>query len=122
MVRLDSRDADFAAAFARLLSVKREISEDVDETVRGIIAGVVAGGDAALVDYTRRFDRFGEDFTVDSLRVTPAEIEAAAREVLSAPGRAGEEHAVRRREVRWHRSGGATIWVAVTTTVIRSAA
>ncbi|MCJ2045796.1 histidinol dehydrogenase [Methylobacterium sp. J-078] len=77
MVRLDSRDADFAEAFTRLLSVKREISEDVDETVRGIIAGVVAGGDAALVDYTRRFDRFGEDFTVASLRVTPAEIEAA---------------------------------------------
>ncbi|KQO67814.1 histidinol dehydrogenase [Methylobacterium sp. Leaf89] len=77
MVRLDSRDEDFAEAFARLLSVKREISEDVDETVRGIIAGVVAGGDAALVDYTRRFDRLGEDFTVASLRVTPAEIEAA---------------------------------------------
>ncbi|MCK2055010.1 histidinol dehydrogenase [Methylobacterium sp. 37f] len=77
MVRLDSRDGDFAAAFARLLSVKREISEDVDETVRGIIAGVVAGGDDALVDYTRRFDRLGEDFTVASLRVTPAEIEAA---------------------------------------------
>ncbi|GJE15814.1 histidinol dehydrogenase [Methylobacterium marchantiae] len=77
MVRLDSRDADFAAAFTSLLSVKREISEDVDETVRGIIAGVVSGGDAALVDYTRRFDRLGEDFSTATLRVTPEEVKAA---------------------------------------------
>ena len=77
MVRLDSRSPDFAAAFARLLTVKREISEDVDDTVRGIIAGIVAGGDAALVDYTRRFDRLGEGFSAASLRVTEAEIAAA---------------------------------------------
>ena len=50
MIRLESSAADFADSFARLLTVKREISEDVDETVRGIIAGVVAGGDGALVD------------------------------------------------------------------------
>lgn len=77
MIRLDSRAADFADSFARLLTVKREISEDVDETVRGIIAGVVAGGDTALVDYTRRFDRVGADFTAASLRVTADEIRAA---------------------------------------------
>lgn len=77
MVRLDSREPSFAEDFAHLLTVKREISEDVDETVRDIIAGVVAGGDAALVDYTRRFDRLGEGFTAASLRVTPAEIAAA---------------------------------------------
>ncbi|NEU10639.1 histidinol dehydrogenase [Methylobacterium sp. BTF04] len=77
MVNLDSRDADFAQSFAHLLTVKREISEDVDETVRAIIAGVIAGGDAALVDYTRRFDRVDAGFTVDSLRVSAAEIAAA---------------------------------------------
>ena len=38
MVRLDSRDPDFAGAFARLLTAKREIAEDVDEAVRAIIA------------------------------------------------------------------------------------
>ncbi|GJE25444.1 histidinol dehydrogenase [Methylobacterium organophilum] len=77
MIRLDSRDSGFAEGFRRLLSVKREIAEDVDETVRGIIAGVVSGGDAALVDYTRRFDRLGEDFSPARLRVTPDEVEAA---------------------------------------------
>ncbi|WP_375409058.1 histidinol dehydrogenase [uncultured Methylobacterium sp.] len=77
MIRLDSRDAGFGQDFQRLLSVKREISEDVDETVRGIIAGVAAGGDEALVDYTRRFDRVGEGFSVSTLRVTEEEVEAA---------------------------------------------
>ncbi|MDR7035519.1 MULTISPECIES: histidinol dehydrogenase [Methylobacterium] len=77
MIRLDSTQPDFAQAFARLLTVKREISEDVDETVRGIIAGVTAGGDAALVDYTRRFDRLGEDFSPARLAVTAEEVDAA---------------------------------------------
>lgn len=77
MVRLDSSDPTFAQDFARLLTVKREIAEDVDEAVRGIIAGVVSGGDAALVDYSRRFDRLGEDFSQASLRVGEAELAAA---------------------------------------------
>ncbi|MGU3536371.1 histidinol dehydrogenase [Methylobacterium sp. A54F] len=77
MVRLDSSSPTFAKDFARLLSVKREVSEDVDETVRGIIAGVVAGGDDALVDYTRRFDRLGADFTPETLAVTADEIDRA---------------------------------------------
>jgi histidinol dehydrogenase len=77
MIRLDSRAPDFAQAFKRLLGLKREIAEDVDETVRGIIAGVVSGGDAALVDYTRRFDRLGQDFAPAALRITAEEVEAA---------------------------------------------
>jgi histidinol dehydrogenase len=74
--RLDARDADFARAFASLIGLKREVSEDVDETVKGIIADVVARGDDALIDYTRRLD--GLDLTPDRLRVGDAEIEAAA--------------------------------------------
>ncbi|CAO4165078.1 histidinol dehydrogenase [Methylorubrum populi] len=77
MIRLDSRSPDFAEAFKRLLSLKREIAEDVDETVRGIIAGVVSGGDTALVEYTRRFDRLGQDFSERALRITAEEVEDA---------------------------------------------
>ncbi|HEX8416161.1 MAG TPA: histidinol dehydrogenase, partial [Methylobacterium sp.] len=80
MVRLDSRDPNFSSAFADLLTVKREISEDVDETVRGIIAGVIARGDAALVEDTRRFDRLGADFSAGDLRITQEEIAAAIRD------------------------------------------
>ncbi len=77
MVRLDSRAPRFSADFARLLTAMREIAGDVDEAVRAIIAEVVARGDAALVDYTRRFDRLGAAFSQASLRVTEAEIDAA---------------------------------------------
>ncbi len=77
MVRIDSRDQDFAKAFAHLLTMKREISEDVDDAVRKIIADVVEKGDDALVAYTRRFDRLGADFSAERLRIGPDEVQAA---------------------------------------------
>ncbi|WP_298952577.1 histidinol dehydrogenase [uncultured Methylobacterium sp.] len=80
MLRLDSRDPDFGPSFSRLLAVKREVAEDVDEAVRAIIADVAARGDDALVEYSRRFDGHGPDFSAASLRVSEAEIEAALRE------------------------------------------
>jgi histidinol dehydrogenase len=74
--RLDARDDAFPRALASRLGLKREASEDVDETVRAIIADVVRRGDEALIDYTRRFDAM--DLTADRLRVSEAEIDAAA--------------------------------------------
>lgn len=56
-LRLDRTAADFDARFTAFLATKREVSEDVDATVRDIIARVRAEGDAALIDYTARFDR-----------------------------------------------------------------
>jgi histidinol dehydrogenase len=73
--RLDAREASFAGAFARLLAMKREVSEDVDEAVRAIIEDVAARGDEALIDYTRRFD--GLELTSGTLRISDAEIDAA---------------------------------------------
>ncbi|HEY8384319.1 MAG TPA: histidinol dehydrogenase [Microvirga sp.] len=74
--RLDARDSDFPRAFAALLGTKREVSEDVDQAVRAIIDDVIARGDAALIDYTSRFDAL--DLTAETLRVSDGEIEAAA--------------------------------------------
>ncbi len=74
-LRLSTRDRDFAARFDSLLRMKREASEDVDEAVRAVIADVRARGDAALIDYSRRWDRL--DLTPETLRVAPAEIDAA---------------------------------------------
>jgi histidinol dehydrogenase len=75
-IRLDARAADFEARFADFLAGKREAAADVEEAVRAIIADVAARGDAALVELTRKFDRI--DMAPAGLRVTPAEIEAAA--------------------------------------------
>jgi histidinol dehydrogenase len=72
---LDSQSADFADKFRDFLSVKREASPDVEATVRGIIADVRKRGDAALADYTLKFDRV--DLAKMGMRVTAAEIDAA---------------------------------------------
>jgi histidinol dehydrogenase len=74
-LRLDAQAADFADGFRAFLDVKREASADVEQTVRAIIAEVASHGDAALIDYTRKFDRV--DLTKAGLRVSAAEIDAA---------------------------------------------
>src|SRR4051812_45891551 len=74
-LRLDYGQADFEGRFRALLAVKRESAADVGRVVEDILADVAARGDAALIDYTRRLD--GHDIDRDSLRIRPAEIEAA---------------------------------------------
>ena len=56
-LRLDGTTPDFGERFSALLATKREISEDVDAVARAIIADVRTRGDAALIDYSQRFDR-----------------------------------------------------------------
>ena len=56
-IRLDSRADDFAARFGAFLAAKREAAADVEGAVRGIIDAVKAKGDAALVEFTNKFDR-----------------------------------------------------------------
>ena len=60
-LRLDSRDPGFADAFTALVEGRREADEDVSRDVRAIVAAVRATGDAALADYTKRFDRHDLD-------------------------------------------------------------
>src|SRR5215467_15147644 len=74
-IRLDSRTADFDARFRDFLATKREAAADVEAAVRAIIAEVVAGGDRALIELTREFDRV--DLERVGMRVMPAEIAAA---------------------------------------------
>lgn len=73
---LDTRDPGFAAAFAALLAAKRESAADVDAAVARIIDDVAARGDAALVEYTNRFDRVSLDAA--RLRLTADEIASGA--------------------------------------------
>jgi histidinol dehydrogenase len=77
-LRLDAAAPGFAAAFAAFLAAKRETAADVDAVVAAIIDDVVARGDAALIDYTKRFDRL--TLTAETLRIPAVEITAAARQ------------------------------------------
>jgi histidinol dehydrogenase len=74
-LRLDAAAAGFEAAFTTLLNSKREAAADVDAVVAAIIADVRRRGDAALIDYTKRFDRLA--LTPATLRIPAAEIDAA---------------------------------------------
>jgi histidinol dehydrogenase len=86
MRRLSTADPAFAEDFAALLAQARETTETVGTEVAAIIAAVRVHGDAALCDYTNRFDRV--TVTAGDLRVTAAEITAAkaavAPELLAA--------------------------------------
>ena len=75
-VTLATRDPGFEAGFRRLLEAKRETAADVDATVAAIIEDVIRRGDAALIDYTRRFD--GVDLAARGLRLTRREIAEGA--------------------------------------------
>jgi histidinol dehydrogenase len=81
-IRLDTRQGDFESAFAALLSMKREISEEVDQVVAAIINDVQVRGDSAVIDYTTRFDKLA--LTPATLRVSDAEIETATAKCDSA--------------------------------------
>jgi histidinol dehydrogenase len=75
--RLTSTDADFSDRFRAFLAVKREVSADVDQAVRAIINDIAERGDAALIELTRKYDRL--DLTPATLRVSAAELDAAAK-------------------------------------------
>ena len=77
-LRLDSSAASFEADFTALLNSKRETAADVDAAVAEIIAGVRARGDAALLDYTERFDRL--KLTAEELRIPEADLDAAVKD------------------------------------------
>src|SRR5712675_1645602 len=76
-VRLDRSSADFDQRFAAFLAAKREVSADVERATRAIVGDVAARGDAALIEATRKFDRL--EIAASGLRVTAAEIDAAAK-------------------------------------------
>ena len=74
-LRLSTTDSDFPSAFTALVDARREADEDVSRDVTAILKAVRAGGDAALADYTQRFDR--HDLNVSGWAVTAGETRTA---------------------------------------------
>lgn len=81
-LRLDINDADFEAKFSCFLDARRGAAGDVAEVVAAIIEDVRQRGDAALIDYARRFDRWEASAT--AIRVGRDEIKQAAAACDSA--------------------------------------
>ena len=76
MRRFNARDPGFDAAFDAFLAERRGSAPDVDAAVAEIIEAVRDEGLAAVLRYTRRFDR--ADLDEASVGVSAAEIEAGA--------------------------------------------
>ena len=74
--RLTTSDADFGARLDALLAFESAQDASVEQTVAAILADVKTRGDAALIEYTRRFD---------GLRATSmAELELSQNELQAA--------------------------------------
>lgn len=93
MLRLDASAPGFSEDFTELVNARRESDEDVQRDVAKIIAAVRDQGDAAVRDFTRRFD--GHDLEAGGWRVDPAYCRSA-REGLPRELRAALELAAER--------------------------
>ena len=69
-LRLNHSTPDFPDRFTELVNTTRDVTPDVRDAVSAIIADVRRRGDAALVEYTQKFDRcdpgLGEPIDIDS--------------------------------------------------------
>jgi histidinol dehydrogenase len=104
MVRIRSlrSDApDFEAGFAALVAQMEELDAGVETRVRDIIARVRAEGDAALLEFTRRFDR-REVRSAAELEVGRARLDAALAAIPAARRRALDAAATRVRRYHEH--------------------
>ncbi|MHB8352870.1 MAG: histidinol dehydrogenase [Burkholderiales bacterium] len=92
--RFNSVAPDFDVALAQLTAFESAQDPAVDEAVAGIVAEVRQRGDAALLEYTRRFDRWQAD-SAAALELSPALLQQTL-EGLPALQRAALEEAARR--------------------------
>ena len=74
--RFSSADADFKQRLDDLLAFESAQDESVDRTVAAILADVKARGDAAVVEYTNRFDRLAVK-SIAELELTRSELQHA---------------------------------------------
>jgi histidinol dehydrogenase len=82
-LRLSTAQADFEGAFSRRLFWSGDADAAIEQRVQDILADVQARGDAAVLDYTRRFDRVHAP-SVAALELSQAELQAAFDSIAPA--------------------------------------
>ncbi|MFA5520765.1 MAG: histidinol dehydrogenase [Castellaniella sp.] len=105
ITRLDSRDSDFDARLRGLLAYETAEDESIERATNEILRRVRNEGDAAVLDYTRRFDQV-EAATMADLEIGTEEcrealdgLEPALRDALqTAAGRIRRYHEHQRSE------------------------
>ncbi len=81
--RLDTRRAEFESEFAAINAVEVAFDAAIESAVESVLADVRSRGNAALLEYTHRFDRFDAP-SVAALEITPAEMRAALDDLPAA--------------------------------------
>lgn len=101
MRRLDSRQPDFNRELDQLTAWEDELDLAVDNTVRQILANVSSRGDAALLEYTARFDQL-DAASVADLEISQQRLQQALESITAEQRDALEQAAQRIREFHQH--------------------
>jgi histidinol dehydrogenase len=94
MRTLDTRHPTFDAQFADLVAIDTAIDREIERVAEAIVEDVRLRGDAALLEYTNRYDRMRAS-TVTELEIGPGEMRAAL-DSIPIEQRAALETAARR--------------------------
>ncbi len=105
--RLTTEDPQFWPRLDRLLAWERVSDDAVQDAVRGILRQVRSRGDAAVVEYTNRFDRMAVD-SMSALEVPAGRLTAALAAIPVAQRQALERAAGRIRA--YHRRQLQSSW------------
>jgi histidinol dehydrogenase len=97
MRRLSTTQPDFEQRLAELLAFESAQDPQVDTTVAAILADVKQRGDAAVLEYTARFDGVKAD-TLAALEIPQSELQAALARIPAVRRTALEAAAARVRE------------------------
>ena len=76
ITRLDSKSPDFQAQLATLLAFSADTDKAISDTVEAIVSAVRQRGDAAVLEYTARFDRL-DVASMAELELPKARLQAA---------------------------------------------
>ncbi|WP_444910296.1 histidinol dehydrogenase [Microbulbifer sp. TRSA005] len=105
--RLSATDTDFDGQLKQLLAWEAVANKQVEETVAEILQQVRSRGDAAVIEYTNRFDRRNltgaEDFCLTSQALTEAlaRIGVEEREALEVSARRVREYHEHQKQSSW---------------------
>jgi histidinol dehydrogenase len=105
--KLSSRSAGFDAELDKLLAFEETADEKLEATVAGILADVRKRGDAAVLEYTQRFDRLKVSGAA-ALEIPQIELRAAFDALPSEQRNALEQAA--QRITDFHRKQVQTSW------------
>jgi histidinol dehydrogenase len=92
ITKLDSSQADFKQRLDTLLAFEASTDDAIENAVSGILADVKQRGDAAVLDYTNRFDRIpnGGATSMAALEISQEEMQAALAAIPDAQRKALE--------------------------------